>query len=130
MERIDVEGLRCDSPAALPKHPRRQRRRKKGRFLKGPISLLWLAKASRQPGKALHVGVMLWHQAGMSGKREVKLRGKLLDQFGVHRRTAIRALDALEADDLIETLVKGRGRRRVVRLLDVENTQHEVRQDA
>ena len=39
------------------------------RFLKGPVPWPWLMQAMALPGKALAVGLMLWLEHGMTGRK-------------------------------------------------------------
>lgn len=39
--------------------------------LKGPIPWGWLDRAGRLSGKALAVGLVLWHYAGMTRRRSI-----------------------------------------------------------
>jgi hypothetical protein len=90
------------------------------KFLKGPIPLSWLAYAARLPGKALHVGVVLWFYAGLKHSRTVALPNTTLRSFGVNRNAKYRALTALQNAGLIE--VEGQpGCNPRVTLLDTEN---------
>lgn len=84
-------------PERLPRH------RRGGEFLRGPIPLNWLCRASRLPGKTLAVALALWFKAGMSkdGNPKVKLTGKLRRRFGVGRKAASGALDRLETEGLV-----------------------------
>lgn len=86
-------------------------------FLKGPVSIDWLGEAARQPGKALHVGVLLWFQAGLKGSRVVSLRPSVRERFGLDRHATARALHALEKAGLV-TVNRHRGRSPEVRLLE------------
>src|SRR3712207_2776291 len=72
-------------------------RPKKGeKFLKGPVSLGWLARAAQLPGKSLHLGVVLWFLAGLKNTGSVALPSSLLQLFGVDRSAKRRALSQLE----------------------------------
>jgi hypothetical protein len=71
------------------------------RFLKGPIPWDWLEIAARLPGKALHVGLALWLEAGMSCCLTVKV-GVSRVGFGVNEQAARRGLRVLEKAGLIE----------------------------
>ena len=85
-----------DGPeSALP------RRITRGPFLKGPIPWDWVTAAACLPGKALHVGVALWQRAGKTKSRKVGLNLSRLDELGVGRSTASRALMALERAQLV-----------------------------
>ena len=58
----------------------------KRQFVKGPIPLPWLCSASRLPGRALHVGMVLRYLAGVCGSKEVKLTTKKLKAWGDQSR--------------------------------------------
>jgi hypothetical protein len=117
---MDPERYRLPPGFTLPpRSPRRSglRSRSSGKFLKGPISLAWLALAARQPGKALHVAVVLRFLSRVTGNPTVRLSASLLADFGVHRRSAHRGLLALEGAHLV-TVQRHRGRQPRVMLLD------------
>ena len=87
-------------------------------FLKGPIPLRWLELAARQPGKALHVAVALWHRTGMARSARVKINLSRLDALGVDRYAGSRGLKALESARLIR-VDRGQGRTATVTLLEI-----------
>src|SRR4051794_29537225 len=61
-----------DDLESAPKAPRpRPRTRRALQFLKGPIPWPWVQRAMTLPGKALAVGMMLWLQCGLTGRRTV-----------------------------------------------------------
>jgi len=95
----------------LPKHKEGQR------FLKGPVPWDWIIIASNLPGKALHVGIALWHLAGMKNTGEVKLSGKLQRKMGIQRTTGYNALDALEKAELV-SVKRHKGRHPIVTILE------------
>jgi hypothetical protein len=70
-------------------------------FLKGPIPWPWLWRALTLPGKALHVAVLLWKEAGCRRKRTVRFRLAGTAGLGMHPDTARRGLRALEAAGLV-----------------------------
>lgn len=70
-------------------------------FLRGPIPLACLAAAGQLGGKALHIGVYVWHLAGLHDSLTVKLSTTRLGQMGVTRQAAYRALAALEHGRLL-----------------------------
>ena len=71
-------------------------------FLRGPIQLSWLAAAGHLGGRALHVGVYLWHLAGLQDNLRVKLSTRKLRDMGVRNRQATyQALAALERHGLL-----------------------------
>ncbi len=65
------------------------------------IPLSWIHQASRLPGKALQVGIALWHLVGVSKSRTVTLTRSRLGQFGVHHAAGRRGLLALEKAGLV-----------------------------
>ena len=94
------------------------RRRKHGRFLKGPVPMSWLLTAARLPGRALHVGVLLWHWCGWKRKNEFSFSGqRCADELGVDRSTVHRALRALERANLVKITWAG-SKSPIVRLVD------------
>src|SRR5262249_50078111 len=66
-------------------------------FLKGPIPWPWLERACRLPGKALHVSLLLWKEAGCRNNRTVALCLTRLAALGMHVDTASRRVRALAA---------------------------------
>lgn len=62
----------------------------------------WLCAASNLPGKALNVGIYIWHLVGMTDSTTVKLpKQKLNKDFGVNRHAVNRSIIALEKSGLI-----------------------------
>lgn len=88
------------------------------KFLKGPIPLNWLARASQLQGKSLQVGLSLWFLAGLTNSKTVKLSQSTLCDFGVNRHCKYRALRWLEDARLISVKV-GNGQSPIVTLRDV-----------
>jgi hypothetical protein len=88
------------------------------KFLRGPIPMRWVNCAAQLPGKALHVGIILWHLAGLKHQAgTVTLSSAPLEAMGIKRTTGYRALAVLETAGLIS--VKRRpGCAPVVTLLD------------
>ena len=86
------------------------RRATKGRFLRGPIPRDWLCGVARLPGKALHVGLVLWHVAGLKKSREVKLERRHLNSFGLGRKAVYAGLKAMEEQGLVGLSKKTGGR--------------------
>jgi hypothetical protein len=104
-DRIDPDTLRASNHdlAALGDHTstRPPRHRKGELFLKGPIPWIWLLLASRLPGKALQIALLLWKEAGCKNKRTVRFRLKSAAQMGMSIPTARRGLHALAAARLV-----------------------------
>jgi hypothetical protein len=105
---FDLDGFRLErkQPVCAPSKSKRPPRHKPGeKFLKGPIPLVWLAKAARLQGKVLHVAIALWFMAGIKRARTVPLPSLTLRILGVRRQTSYRALTALEEAGLVATVV-------------------------
>ena len=85
-------------------------------FLKGPIPIWWLNKASSLPGKAVHVSLAIWWLHGMSKGGPIKLTGKALSHFNVSRYAVRLAIDGLERLGLIRA-VRRPGRRPEITVL-------------
>ena len=90
----------------------------KGEFLKGPIPLDWLSRASKLPGKAaLSVGLALWFEAGRRRRSDdITLTTPICDRFGVSRKAKYRGLKQLENAALI-TVVRRPRRNPLVAIL-------------
>jgi len=90
------------------RHEERAHRRA-GAFLKGPIPLKWLARASALPGKSLAVGLAIWYCAGLRQRQDdLTLCRSTLDRFGVSRQAGYRGLRLLEQAGLVAA-VRQRG---------------------
>jgi hypothetical protein len=85
----------------IPKTSKPPRHKQGEKFLRGPVPYTWITTAARLPGKALHVAIAMWFQAGLNDNRTVKLSPKILRDLGIERRTGYRALKALEGAGLI-----------------------------
>ena len=79
-------------------------------FLKGPIPWAWLARALSLPGKALHVGVVLWFRAGLEQSRTIALSMTRFEEVGVSRFSASRGLRRLKKARLVKVKA-GKGRK-------------------
>ena len=71
------------------------------RFVRGPIPLSWLNGAGLLGGKALNVGLYVWHLAALSASMRVKLPTSMLQHIGVTRQAAYLALAALQRQQLL-----------------------------
>ena len=117
LSRFRVEGGTLKS-TTTPKVTKREGR-VRGQFLKGPIPWSWITCAMRLPGKALHVAVVLWQEAGFRKSRHVKFRMSKIDRVGFTRWTARRALVILEEAKLIK-IDRKPGQLLQVEILEVE----------
>jgi hypothetical protein len=86
----------CPKPPKKPRNPRLT-----GNFLKGPIPIAWLMKASALPGKASQIGLVLRHLRGLRKNDTVILANGLLEQFHISREAKYRCLKALEGAGLL-----------------------------
>lgn len=91
-------------------------RRIDGRFLLGPVPMLWLEAAALLKGSALAVGLQLWHRAGVKNDMEVRFSASAMQLFGVSRFSASRSLKKLERAGLVN-VVSSPGRAAVVTIL-------------
>jgi hypothetical protein len=108
----------ADGAAPMPgttKRPPRPRRTE--RFLRGPVPWRWLQRAMALPGKALAVGLILWHLRGMAGRRTVTFCLARAAADGIPTTTARRAVRALERAGLV-AICRKPGRGLEVTLLD------------
>jgi len=110
---FDPEALRLPTaldgqvvrPSKKPPRPRQGEA-----FLKGPIPWRWLERALTLPGKALHVALLLWREAGCRRRRTVRLclRGGLT--AGLSRQAARRGVRQLAGAGLVAVrYLAGRG---------------------
>ncbi|MDA1054532.1 MAG: helix-turn-helix domain-containing protein [Planctomycetota bacterium] len=122
MSTPDLDKFRAQpsgqNPPRKPKPLTRHRKRGEW-FLKGPIPGAWLNAAGALPGKAFHVGVALWHAAGMAKQYEVKMTHDLLTKFGVLPDAGSRALKQLEAAGLV-SVVRHDGRGPMVTIKELD----------
>ncbi len=87
-------------------------------FIKGPIDLVWYLKVSHLPGKVpLELAMALKFQQGLTKSNPVRLTTKLLDLFGLKKRSVYDALIRLEEANLI-SVERKKGRCRCVTILD------------
>jgi hypothetical protein len=82
----------------------------------GPIPWDWLVRAGGLPGRALHVGLLLWHLAGLQGGRVVRFSQARASEFGFSVDTARRAVRSLAGAGLVSVeRVPGRALRVTIR---------------
>jgi hypothetical protein len=102
-----------------PRKAKRLRRIPGGKFLKGPLPWSWIVRAGALPGKALHLGLTLWQEAGCRGSRVVSAnQSTIATEFACDRATIYRGLHALEEAGLVRVVESRPGRKLVVELLD------------
>ena len=115
----DFQSIDPKMPLDLVKADRLPQHKKGELFLRGPVPMKWLAIAARQKGKALHVAIVIWQQAGMKKSSTVSLPNKQLKEFGVDRFAKARALKELSKVGLI-TVERHPGRSPVITIKDVD----------
>ena len=94
----------------------RERQKKRERFLKGPIPLSLLQRATKLPGAALPVYLMARHRADLTGSETVTLPNTYLRDWGISADRCRRALNALTTENLV-SIKKVTGRSTRVTLL-------------
>jgi hypothetical protein len=99
--------------------PSTQKKRHNGYFVKGPIPMSWLEEAMGLPGRALHVAIEIWFQAGLRRSKTVPVSQTRLAGLGFSRASASRGLEALERAGLI-AVERHRGCRASVTILKAE----------
>ena len=104
MKQIDLKQFKMEPGDRVPagkKSTRQHRVKPAGRFLGVPISWDWLSAVAHQPGRALHVAIVLRFLAGLNRSQTVALSSQELLNFGVSRKTGYRALKALQTAGLV-----------------------------
>ena len=120
MDQFNPDRFHLPSGTMKPqfRQSRKLPRHKAGeKFLKGPIPWLWLIKAAKLPGRALHVGIVLWFLAGMKRSHQISLSRLQLTNLGVKRHSGYRGVEALERAGLV-SVDRKRGRQAIVTLLE------------
>lgn len=97
----------------------RRVKRIKGQFIKGPLPVIWLARARRLGVSALWAGLALLYLRGLRQADSVKVSNLHMDALGLKADAKSRALRALEQAGLIS--VERRGKRSPVVTLLLAN---------
>ncbi|SVE32929.1 uncharacterized protein METZ01_LOCUS485783 [marine metagenome] len=93
----------------------RQKTRRAGRFLKGPIPLPWIRQNVRDPADRLLLVLLAY--ADMQQSTEIKITAGIRRDAGIsNRKAAYRAVAALEASGVL-IAQRHRGRCPVIRLM-------------
>jgi len=92
---------------------------KRSLFIKGPLPLWWLQKASMLTGCSLAVALYLWFQRGF-GHEEVKVSSTHMRRWGVGKKGLRSALLSLEGAGLV-AVKRAPGSAARVRVLCVDN---------
>ena len=120
MDPVNLDEFRATSGGGVTraKSQRPPRHRAGEWFIKGPLPGLWIGRAARLPGRALHVALALWHLAGLANGRRVKPTWRIWERLGLRPDAGRRGLAALERAGLVE-VKRGAGRCPEVAILDV-----------
>lgn len=99
---------------------RKQVRRLKPPFLRGPIPLNWLQKAMKLGGGAISVGIILWYYRGLKKLSVFKIGIQdIANLIGRSWLTAKRGIIALEHQGLI-TIQRHNGRKHIIEIREVD----------
>jgi hypothetical protein len=93
---VTVPAATSTSPSRRPPRPRHGEW-----FLRGPIPWSWIETATRLPGKALAVGLLVWREAQARHRTTVRITFAKAAKLGMHPDTARRALRSLEQAGLV-----------------------------
>ena len=88
-------------------------------FVKGPIPLWWLHKASTLPGKAFTLGILLLWFHGMDPNKPFKVTKKSLEEFSMSQDAYRDGLKRLEEAGLA-SVSRSPGQRALIRLIGAE----------
>ena len=109
----DPSGLRLDQDVAKgPQGGTRQGRRRppvQGKFIAGPVNVMWLLRARRLGVTALLVGLALWHIKGLRKTDTFIVSNLILQEWDIQPDAKRRALRALERAGLVR--IERRGKR-------------------
>ena len=118
---MQIEDYSVASSQELPASPRTPRKAQiqTRPFLKGPVPLDWLKRATLLRKPAMPAGLALWFQRGLSRNvGPIRIVANLRKKFGLSAAQMLRGLRSLEADGLVRFVKDGRGRCAVVEIID------------
>lgn len=90
-------------------------------FVKGPISLLWISKAARLPGRTFHTALALWHIHCLKKSASIKMQSRFRQIFGISEESYSKSLKRLEEAGLV-TIKRRPGQTPSVTLILPENS--------
>lgn len=100
LEQLRLEYVGTDPGPSLTAINHRSAQR--APYIKGPIPLEWMKRASALSGKALAVALVIWYIAGLrKSPTNLPVTGKVLKAFSVGRKAGYRGLVALEVAGLV-----------------------------
>jgi len=101
-------------------HTGRFKSRVNGKFIRGPIELKWMKRASKTRSSAL-CGMALWYQAGLERKLRFKVSPKKFRKLGIENKVRYTGLRILHDSGLITLEPQGRGKCPIVTLHYIQN---------
>ena len=120
---IELESFRLTDSSGYERSRLKatRRHRRKGLFIRGPISLDWMSPVLSMSGRTpLALAIALWFQSGLERSTSFRLTNKLRRKFGLHDRVARRVLSDFESAGLVK-VEQQPGQCLVVELLSVDS---------
>ena len=117
---MDPDALSLKRAPHKPQQARAPHHKSGERFLRGPIPMNWLNKASRTSGRgsAFQIAIAIWHISGLKKQaRRFRLVSSVLKNMGINRHACYRGLRVLENARLIH-VERHAGRLPIVTILD------------
>jgi hypothetical protein len=72
-----------------------------GKFVAGPVDVVWLNQARKLGVTAYHVGLFLWHMKGLTRSNSFTVSNMLMQHWGVSPDAKTRALRSMELAGLV-----------------------------
>jgi len=121
--RLDHEGVKRSQGAT-----RRGRRASpvQGKFIKGPVDVVWLLQARRLGVTALLVGLALWHIKGLRKTETFIVSNVMLQEWDIQPDAKRRALRALERAGLIRVERRGKCSPSVALIVRASDREHDA----
>ncbi len=106
----EPKHVRSSSKNSLPKPQAGEK------FIKGPIPLDWMRKASECGLRGADIGLLLWYAGGWQKRNPVSVSSLIVQQLPVDPKTCRRVLSKMEAIGLVN-VERHRGRAPLITLL-------------
>ena len=103
MDPVDLDNFRTkrEDKAKTAKRQRLPRHKAGEHFLKGPIPVSWLSRAGSLSSRAVHVAMVLWYLAGLTGSCTVKPTHATWKLLGLSHDKGLRGLVELDGIGLV-----------------------------
>jgi hypothetical protein len=98
----------------------------RGKFIAGPVDVVWLSQARKLGVTALWVGLGLWFLRGLRRSNSFTVSNLMMRELGVHPDAKTRALRALEAAGLIAIERRGKRSPRVTLIVEENRSNDET----